>query len=86
MLTRINVEMCFPYATHFKREPGTGGVFAVGEGAFKVEQSPYDLNVIKPLDYYYPPAELLEQMIEDQEKGAEQSVRYALALRDKYCR
>jgi len=38
------------------------------------------------LNYYYPPTELLEQMIEDQEKGAEQSVRYALALRDKYCR
>lgn len=85
-LTRINVEMCFPYATQFKREPGAGGVFAVGEGAFKVEQPPYDLSVIKPLDYYYPPQELLEQMIEDQAKGVEQSVKYTLALRDKYCR
>jgi sugar phosphate isomerase/epimerase len=85
-LTRINVEMCFPYATFFKREPGAGGVFEVGEGAFKVEQPPYDLSVIKPLDYYYPPQELLEQMIADQEKGVEQSVRYALSLRDKYCR
>jgi sugar phosphate isomerase/epimerase len=85
-LTRINVEMCFPYAINFKRELGAGGVFAVGEGAFKVEQPPYDLSVIKPLDYYYPPKELLEQMIEDQEKGTEQSVKYTLALRDKYCR
>lgn len=85
-LTRINVEMCFPYATQFKREPGAGGVFAVGEGAFKVEQPPYDLSVIKPLDYYYPPQELLEQMMEDQAKGVEQSVQYTLALRDKYCR
>jgi len=85
-LTRINVEMCFPYATQFKREPGTGGVFAVGEGAFKVEQPPYDLSVIKPLDYYDPPQELMEQMIEDQAKGVEQSVKYTLALRDKYCR
>ncbi|MDG4849305.1 sugar phosphate isomerase/epimerase family protein [Peribacillus frigoritolerans] len=85
-LTRINVEMCFPYAVNFKRELGAGGVFAVGEGAFKVEQPPYDLSVIKPLDYYYPPKELLEQMIEDQEKGTVQSVKYTLALRDKYCR
>ncbi|CAH0305552.1 hypothetical protein SRABI80_04378 [Peribacillus frigoritolerans] len=85
-LNRINVEMCFPYAVNFKRELGAGGVFAVGEGAFKVEQPPYDLSVIKPLDYYYPPKELLEQMIEDQEKGTVQSVKYTLALRDKYCR
>lgn len=85
-LTRINIEMCFPYATHFKREPGAGGVFKVGEGAFKVEQPPYDYNVIKPLDYYYPPEHLLEQMIEDQAKGVEQCARYTLALRDKYCR
>jgi len=48
-------------------------------------QSSYDLSVIKPLDYYYPPKELLEQMIEDQEKGTVQSVKYTLALRDKYC-
>ncbi|KTD84136.1 MULTISPECIES: sugar phosphate isomerase/epimerase family protein [Paenibacillus] len=85
-LTRINVEMCFPYAIHFKREPGAGGVSKVGEGAFKVEEPPYDLSVIKPLDYYYPPQELMEQMIEDQARGVEQSVKHALALRDKYCR
>ena len=85
-LTRINIEMCFPYAVSFKREPGAGGVFNVGEGAFKVENPPYDPNVIKPDDYYYPPEELLEKMIEDQERGVEQSVKHALALRDKYCR
>ncbi|MCJ8012622.1 sugar phosphate isomerase/epimerase [Paenibacillus sp. KQZ6P-2] len=85
-LTRINVEMCFPYATSFKRVPGAGGVFAVGEGAFKVEQPPYELSFIKPLDYYEPPRKLLEKMIEDQANGVEQSVKYTLALRDKYCR
>ncbi|NOU87976.1 TIM barrel protein [Paenibacillus sp. LMG 31460] len=86
ILTRINVEMCFPYAASFKREPGAGGVFEVGEGAFEVKQPPYALTVIKPLDYYYPPEELLEKMLDDQEKGVEQSVAYTLALRDKYCR
>ncbi|MFD0693444.1 sugar phosphate isomerase/epimerase family protein [Paenibacillus sp. GCM10027628] len=85
-LTRINVEMCFPYSVSFKREPGTGGVFEVGEGAFKVEQPPYDLNIIRPEDYYYPPEELLAKMIEDQDKGLEQSIQYTLALREKYCR
>ena len=85
-LTRINIEMCFPYAVSFKREPGAGGVYKVGEGAFKVESAPYDPNVIKPSDYYYPPEELIEKMIEDQEKGVERTVKCALALRDKYCR
>lgn len=86
MLTRINIEMCYPYATNFKRKQGTGGVFEVGEGAFKVEKTPYDLNLIKTSDYYYPPNHLLEQMIEDQKKGVEISVRNVLSLRDKYCR
>jgi 3-oxoisoapionate decarboxylase len=85
-LERINIEMCFPYAVSFKRERGAGGVFEVGEGAFKVENPPYDPSVIKPSDYYYPPEELLEQMISDQEKGVEKCVKYTLALRDKYCR
>ncbi|WP_152393829.1 sugar phosphate isomerase/epimerase family protein [Paenibacillus guangzhouensis] len=85
-LTRINVEMCYPYAVSFKREPAAGGVSAVGEGAFAVRPTPYDLSLIKPLDYYDPPQELLEKMIEDQAKGVEQSVQYTLALRDKYCR
>ncbi len=85
-LTRINIEMCFPYAVSFKREPGAGGVFQVGEGAFKVENPPYDINLIKPSDYYYPPEELLEKMIEDQENGVERTVKFVLGLRDKYCR
>lgn len=85
-LTRINIEMCFPYCTRFKREAGAGGVYEVGEGAFKVEQPPYDYDEIKPLDYYYPPAHLMDQMIEDQARGVEQCVKHTLALRDKYCR
>jgi sugar phosphate isomerase/epimerase len=84
-LTRINIEMCYPYVAPFTRPKGTGGVFEVGEGAFKVEQPPYDLHVIKPADYYYPPEHLLEKMLEDQEKGVQQSVKYVLALREKYC-
>lgn len=88
-LTRINMEMCFPYCTSFKREPGTGGVTTVGEGAFKVENAPYDRNIIKPLEYYYPhkavSEEFLEKMMEDQIKGAEKGFKALKALRDKYC-
>lgn len=85
-LTRINIEMCFPYAVSFKRAAGTGGVYEVGEGAFKVEEAPYDPNLIKPKDYYYPPDSLLEKMIEDQKLGVEKSVKFVLNLRNKYCR
>jgi len=85
-LTRINIEICYPYAAAFKREKGTGGIFDVGEGAFQVEEPPYDINLIKPLNYYYPPEELVENMLEDQEKGVEQSIKYVLSLRDKFCR
>lgn len=88
-LERINMEMCFPYCTPFKRVPGTGGVSEVGEGAFKVEEAPYDRNIIKPLDYYFPhkavSEEFIEKMMEDQLKGAEIGYKYLKSLRDKYC-
>lgn len=86
-LTRINVEMCYPYCAQFKRTPGTGGVEKVGEGAFKVEKHLYDYNVIKPLQYYYPheiSEELLEKMLIDQMNGMEKTVKYLKMLRDNY--
>lgn len=85
-IPRINIEMCYPYVAKFKREKGTGGVFEVGKGAFKVEESPFDIYEIKPSDYYYPTEELKEKMIEAQKIGVEESVKYVLGLRDKYCR
>lgn len=85
-LTRINIEMCYPYVAQFKREKGTGGIFEVGEGAFKVEDPPFDRNVIEPENYYYPAEEHVEELIEKQIQGAEQSIKHAIALRDKYCR
>lgn len=88
-LERINMEMCFPYCTTFKREPGTGGIEKVGEEAFKIEKAPYDRNIIKPLDYYFPHKvvsdEIIEKMMEDQLKGAEIGYKYLSSLRDKYC-
>lgn len=88
---RINMEMCFPYCATFKREPGTGGVHKVGEGAFKVGEAPYDRNIVEPLEYYYPhkaknmTEEFLNEMMEDQLKGAEEGFKKLKALRDKYC-
>lgn len=86
-LTKINVEMCYPYCAQFKRTPGTGGVEKVGEGAFKVEKQLYDYNVMKPLEYYYPQEvseELLEELLEKQMEGVKKSFAYLKNLRDKY--
>ncbi|UUV16827.1 sugar phosphate isomerase/epimerase [Fusobacteria bacterium ZRK30] len=89
-LKRINMEMCFPYCTDFKREPGAGGIYKVGEGAFKLGEAPYDRNLIKPLDYYFPHKvvddAVIEKMMADQFEGAKKSAEYLKSLRDKYCR
>ena len=82
-LKRINLEMCYPYCAQFKRSPGTGGVFKVGEGAFKVEKQLYDYDMIKPLQYYYPhevSEELLEELIVKQIEGVKTGVKYLKSL------
>ncbi|HSQ89695.1 sugar phosphate isomerase/epimerase family protein [Romboutsia sp.] len=85
-LTRINIEMCYPYVSTFKRQKGTGGVSELGKGAFKIEKPPFNPNIIKPSEYYYPPEEHIIGMLKAQLKGVEESVKYVLELRDKYCR
>lgn len=85
-MTRINIEMCHPYTATFKKEKGAGGVYEVGEGPFKVKNPPIDPSFVKPSEYYYPPEEALEKMIEYQAQEVEKSVKHVLALRDKYCR
>lgn len=86
-LTKINLEMCYPYCAQFKRTPGIGGVDKVGEGAFKVENQLYDYKKIKPLEYYYPQEisqELLEEMLEKQMRGVEESAQYLFNLRANF--
>lgn len=86
-LTRINIEMCYPYCAQFKRKKGAGGVYKLGEGAFKIEDPLYDPSIIKPMEYYYPheiSEELLEKMLEDQLKGVKESVSYIKKLRQNY--
>lgn len=86
-LTRLNVEMCYPYCAQFKRSKGVGGVEAVGEGCFKIEAPLYDCDVMKPSQYYYPhevSTELLEELLEQQKKGAKQSADYAKRLCQEY--
>lgn len=86
-LTKVNVESCFPYCAQFKREPGTGGVFKVGTGAFEVKESPFSHLPISPLQYYYPheiSSSVLEELILKQTLGVEQSVLFLKKLRDKY--
>ena len=86
-LTRINLEMCYPYATSFKRDIGTGGVTKLGTGAFKVEPQIYNYDEIKPEEYYYPQLiseKLLEKLLIDQEEGVKRSIMYLKKLRDKF--
>ncbi|WP_153732152.1 sugar phosphate isomerase/epimerase family protein [Sporosarcina obsidiansis] len=85
-LQRINIEMCHPYVSTFKRPIGTGGVNSLGNGAFKVEEPYFPFELIAPLDSYYPTEELLEKMLVDQDNGVKESVKVVKELRDKYCR
>ena len=84
-LTRINIEQTYPFLSIFKREKGTGGVFRVGEGAFKVEKPVFDFEKHNPHEYYYPPEEHLDRWLEEQEKGLEESVKHLKGIRDTYC-
>lgn len=86
-LTRLNVEMCYPYCAQFKRSRGTGGVDNVGEGCFRVEEPLYDPERIKPSEYYYPQEiseELLEELLVKQMEGARRSAEYARKLCREY--
>ncbi|MGL5123604.1 MAG: sugar phosphate isomerase/epimerase family protein [Fusobacteriaceae bacterium] len=86
-LTKVNIEICYPYCAQFKREPGTGGVFKVGKGAFKVEPAPFEHLQINPLQYYYPheiSESVLEELIQKQIDGVEKSVDFIKKLRNKY--
>lgn len=82
-ITRLNVEMCYPYCAQFKRSPGTGGVEQVGSGCFQVEPPLFDPAVIRPRQYYYPQEiseELLEEFLKKQMDGARASVEYTKKL------
>lgn len=82
-ITRLNVEMCYPYCAQFKRSVGTGGVKALGSGCFAIEEPLYDYRVLKPSQYYYPQEvseELLEELLAKQKEGARESAEYARSL------
>lgn len=84
-LTRINIEQTYPFLSVFKREKGTGGVFNVGEGAFKIEEPPFKFLPLQPDSYYHPPEEYIDILIEKQLAGLEESVKYIKQIRNKYC-
>ena len=87
-ITRLNVEMCYPYCAQFKRSVGAGGVEALGKGCFKIEEPLYAYQVLKPGQYYYPQEvslELLEELLEKQKEGARESVEYARRLVEELC-
>ncbi|MDX9800088.1 MAG: sugar phosphate isomerase/epimerase family protein [Spirochaetia bacterium] len=84
-LTRINIEQTYPFLSVFKRERGTGGVFDIGEGAFKLENTVFNFKEHTADSYYYPADEYLKETIAAQESGLKESIRYIKKIRDKYC-
>lgn len=86
-LTRLNLEMCYPYCAQFKRSKGTGGVEELGEGCFRIEEPLYDPAVIQPKQYYYPQEvsqELLEELLGKQMDGVRTSAEYTKKLCREY--
>lgn len=86
-ITRLNLEMCYPYCAQFKRTPGTGGVANVGDGSFKVEAPLFDEPRVKPSDYYYPQEiseEMLETCLKLQMDGVKRSLAYTRKLCEEY--
>ncbi|MBO0477651.1 sugar phosphate isomerase/epimerase [Vagococcus sp. DIV0080] len=83
-LERINIEMCHPYVSTFKRPLGTGGVEYLGEGAFQIENPYIDPEIAAPLHTYKPSPENLEYLLEVQKRDADASVAYVKGLREKY--
>ncbi|ECU9386521.1 sugar phosphate isomerase/epimerase [Salmonella enterica subsp. diarizonae] len=87
MVTRINIETCYPYASVFDREKGTGGVCSFS-GAFEIKPPPFPAGMIKPLDYYYPhqiSQEALKQLLNAQGECVKKSAQALKKLRNKYC-
>lgn len=86
-ITRLIIEMCYPYCAQFKRSPGAGGVAGVGAGCFAVEKPLYDYSVLKPGQYYYPQEvsqELLEELLKKQMDGVKDSLAYTRKLCAEY--
>lgn len=86
-ITRLNIEMCYPYCAQFKRSVGTGGIHTLGKGCFRVEPALYAPNVLKPSQYYYPQeisAVLLEELLQKQMDGLRRSCAYTKQLCAQY--
>lgn len=82
-LGHLNVEQCFPYCATFKRKEGTGGVYKLGEGVFKLEEKLFE--ELKAVQYYYPQEvseEALEKLLKLQREGCIKSVKYLREIVD----
>lgn len=86
-ITRLNVEMCYPYCAQFKRTKGSGGVHELGTGCFRIEKPLFDYETVKPSQYYYPhevSSELLEELLEKQMDAVKRSVEFTKKLCREY--
>ena len=77
-LRRLNLEMCHPYATPFRRPRGTGGVTRLGQGAFALAEPPVEFCA--PLDSYNYEGPRLGELLDVQMRDFETSARVLLGI------
>lgn len=82
----INLELCYPYCSTFKRPRGTGGIVSF-TGAFTIKEPPFANDLLPPLKYYYPHEageSISEMLIERQLKDLWTSAIELRGLRNEY--
>lgn len=84
-LSRVNIEMCNPYLSSFKREEGTGGINDNRNEPFLIKEKPNELKDINSGELYYPTTKNIEKLLNYQEATALESIKYVINLRDMLC-
>lgn len=74
-IQRMNIEMCYPYTSTFKRSAGTGGSSEF-TGAFAIRPAPLPMEEVLPSDYYLYDGRLLEELLALQMDNMKNAVTY----------
>lgn len=82
-LSRINIEMCNPYITEFKRDIGTGGLDNIQISPFIIKEKPKELRNIESREYDYSTKGNLNILLSYQEAAALESIKYVTKLRNE---
>lgn len=80
-LERINIEVCYGYATHVRKPPAPGDSGRLGEGAFRVMPPPLSPAVAAPHPLYNLAEHEPEQVLAWHDAAVVESVSYVQRLR-----